>query len=70
MTATARQEQARDDEDLDEGAVDQWGDNLSPEEEAELEASIARGIAQLDAGQGIPHEEVMRRLNERRRAAS
>jgi predicted transcriptional regulator len=70
MTAMARREQARDDEDLDAAAVDPWGDNLSPEEEAELEASIARGLEQLDAGRGIPHEAVMQRLRDRRRAAA
>ena len=37
-------------------------DEMSPEEQAELEASIDRGIAQMERGEGIPAEEVLRRL--------
>jgi predicted transcriptional regulator len=69
MTATARREQARDDEDLEESAVDDL-DNMSPEELAKLDAAIDEGLAQLDAGLGIPHERVMREFEARRRATA
>lgn len=38
-----------------------WWDEIS---QAEQEA-IQKGIAQLDKGEGIPHEQVMKKVNER-----
>jgi hypothetical protein len=76
MPAMARREQARDDEDLDDGAVDDlddmssWLDDLTPEQEAAVDAELEERSAEIRAGGGIPHEEAMRRLNERRRAAT
>jgi len=47
--------------------VDDGGDALSPEERAELEASIARGLAQADRGEGRPVDEVLERLRKLRK---
>jgi hypothetical protein len=38
------------------------GDDMSPEERAELDASIERGMAQAEHGEGISAEEMLRRL--------
>ncbi|HEY7375781.1 MAG TPA: hypothetical protein VIF57_26725 [Polyangia bacterium] len=40
-------------------------DDMSPEERAELEASIDRGLEQAARGEGSPPEEVLRRLRAR-----
>ncbi len=37
-------------------------DEMSPEERAEIEASIDRGIVQMARGEGSPAEDVLRRL--------
>ncbi len=37
-------------------------DDLSPEERAELDASIDRGLSQADRGEGSSTEDVLRRL--------
>jgi hypothetical protein len=37
-------------------------DDLSPEEHADLEASLERGLAQAEKGEGSPAEDVLRRL--------
>lgn len=42
------------------------GDNLSPEERAELHAALQRGVAQAKAGKLIPADEVMSKLRSRR----
>lgn len=42
------------------------GDNLSPEERAELPAALQRGVAQAKAGKLIPADEVMSKLRSRR----
>ena len=41
------------------------GDDMTPEERAELEASIDRGLEQAARGEGIPAEEMLRRLRAR-----
>ena len=41
------------------------GDEMTPEERAELEASIDRGLEQAARGDGIPAEEMLRRLRAR-----
>jgi len=40
-------------------------DEMTPEERAELDASIDRGMEQAERGEGIPAEEFMRRLRAR-----
>jgi hypothetical protein len=40
-------------------------DDMTPEERAELEASIDRGLEQAARGEGSPPEEVLRRLRSR-----
>lgn len=37
-------------------------DDMSPEERLEIDASIDRGIEQMNRGEGIPAEEVLRRI--------
>lgn len=39
--------------------------DLTPEERVRLDAAIERGLAQLERGEGIPAEEVIRRLRAR-----
>jgi hypothetical protein len=51
--------------DLPEGTALQIAvldDELSPEERAEVEASLDRGLEQAARGEGTPAEEVLRRL--------
>ena len=45
---------------LEEEEVESWG-NLDPA----LKASINRGLAQSDRGEGIPHKKVMSRLRKK-----
>lgn len=40
--------------------------DMDPEERVKLEASIARGLAQVDEGLGRPAEEVIAELRDRR----
>ena len=40
-------------------------DDMTPEERAELDASIDRGLEQAARGEGIPAEEMLRRLRAR-----
>jgi predicted transcriptional regulator len=40
-------------------------DDMTPEERAELDASIDRGMEQAARGEGIPAEEVLARLRAR-----
>lgn len=42
------------------------GDDLDDEEHAALNAAIERSIAQLERGESVPAEEVLRKLEERR----
>ena len=37
-------------------------DDMSPEERAEIDASIDRGIDQMERGEGIPADELLRRI--------
>ena len=38
--------------------------HLAPEQRAKLDAAISRGLAELDAGKGIPAELVLQELDE------
>lgn len=75
MTAAARREQARAEEDLDESAVSplddegSWLDDLTPEQAAAIDAELEERSAEIRAGGGIPHEEAMRQIRAAGRAA-
>jgi len=44
------------------GYLNAFWANLTPEQRAELEADIEEGTKELDAGEGIPHEEAIKHL--------
>jgi len=47
-------------------SVDEAMDDMSDEERARLEAALERSLAQADAGQTVPADEVFRALRARR----
>lgn len=47
--------------------VEDGGDELSPDDRAALEASIARGLEQTERGEGEPANDVLQRLRNLRR---